>query len=109
MVQASTGATLQESAIDSMLQAWQPSRRVVLPVAMPVRIVYDLVERRGTELIFHPDVYRRGRDGVLATAMVLIEAAGYDTARVDQQALERAATAGASSRSRITIAQLISP
>lgn len=109
LVQAARGAVLPESTIDSLIKQWQPSRRVVLPVAMPVRIVYNLVERRGDELLFHPDVYRRGRDEVLATALVLIHAAGYDTARVDRDRLERAANAGVRSRTSVAIARLLPP
>jgi len=109
LVQASVGAPLSDATLDSLLQRWEPSRRVALPVAVPVRIVYELVERRADELVFHPDVYRRGREGVFASAMALVAAAGYDTARVDRVRLERAASDGARSRTTIEIKLLVSP
>ena len=109
LVQASGGATISDTTLDSLLKRWEPSRRVALPHAVPVRIVYQLVERRADELVFHPDLYRRGRDSVITSAMALVAAAGYDTVRVDRARLERAASDGARSRTTIEIRQLISP
>jgi murein L,D-transpeptidase YcbB/YkuD len=109
LVQASVGATMSDATLDSLLKRWEPSRRVALPVAVPVRVVYELVERRADELLFHPDVYRRGREQVFVRAMALIAAAGYDTARVDRERLERAASDGARSRTAIEIKLVISP
>jgi murein L,D-transpeptidase YcbB/YkuD len=107
LVQTAGGALLQDAALDSLLERWQPSRRVALQYPIPVRIVYELVERRGDELVFHPDVYRRGRADVIARALVLISAAGYDTAQVNRDRLESIADRGAKARTSVKIAQLL--
>jgi hypothetical protein len=107
LVQAAGGAPLPDATLDSLLERWQPSRRVALQYPIPVRIVYELVERRGDELVFHPDVYRRGRADVIARALVLISAAGYDTAQVNRDRLESIADRGAKARTSVKIAQLL--
>jgi murein L,D-transpeptidase YcbB/YkuD len=106
LVQASAGTMLAEPTLDSLLRR---SERIALPVAVPVRIVYDLVERRADTLVFHPDVYRRGRESVTANAMFMLAAAGYDTARVNRDLLERAVSDGARLRTKIEIGRLITP
>ncbi len=107
LVQAAGGAPLPDATLDSLLERWQPSRRVALQYSIPVRIVYELVERRGDELVFHPDVYRRGRADVIARALVLISAAGYDTAQVNRDRLESVADGGAKARTSVKIVQLL--
>ena len=109
LVQAAGGGPIPDATVDSLLESWQPSRRVVLQFAIPVRVVYELVERRGDELVFHPDVYRRGREWVIDTAFALIAAAGYDTTQVNRDRLESIAERGAKARTSVKIGQLLQP
>ena len=106
LVQAYGGAALSDAGTDSIIQGWRPTRLVELPVPVPVRIVYRLVELQGDELVVYPDVYRRGREGIEADALALLAAAGYDTASVDRSLIRRVMTEGARSPARLTIPRL---
>ena len=103
LVQAYAGVDVPDTATDSLVRRWRPGRRIVLPAPVPVRIVYQLVELRGDELVVYPDVYRRGRDGIEADALALLAGAGYDTVAVDRDVIRRVANEGVRSPARVTV------
>jgi murein L,D-transpeptidase YcbB/YkuD len=109
LLQSAAGADITESGVDSLLRRWRPTRRVVLAIPVPVRIVYRLVERRSDVLAFHPDVYRRGGANPASDALALLAAAGYDTTLVDRSRLERAARDGSRSATTVKIQDLFLP
>ena len=106
IVQSYGGVTLTDAGIDSILGE-NTSRRVVLRESVPVRIVYRLVELRGEELRFYPDVYRRGRDSVQVDAIRLLIEAGHDSSGIDRALLSRVVREGARSTTRVRIALLV--
>lgn len=106
LVQAYAGADLSDAGTDSIIQRWRPTRTVKLPAPVPLRIVYRLVELHGDELVFYPDVYRRGRDRVETDALAVLASAGFDTATVDRALIRRVASAAVRSPARVTIPRL---
>lgn len=103
LVHLYAGVAVSDAEIDSIIQRWRPTRLIELPVPVPIRIVYRLVELQRGELVVYPDVYRRGRDSVEADALALLAAAGYDTAVVDRGLIRRVARDAVRSPARVTI------
>ena len=109
LVQRHGEGTLSDAETDSILARGKPTVRVVLKSPVPVRIVYRLVELRGQELTFYPDVYRRGREDVIAEALTLLNSAGLDTSALDRALLGRIAREGAAKRAAVDIGRLLLP
>jgi murein L,D-transpeptidase YcbB/YkuD len=86
LIQATTGAAITASSVDSLLATWDDTREIDLPSSVPVRIEYRLAEVRSDSLLLHPDIYRH-RDNVEHAALVALAAAAYDTSLVDRSAL----------------------
>lgn len=64
-----------------------------LTEAVPLDIVYDLVEVRDGELVVYPDFYRDARLPLTELAARALEAAGYGRDQVDDEALAAALAA----------------
>ena len=109
LVQDEGGASMPAERMNDIMARWTPTYRVALARVVTVHVVYRLVELRGDEVQFHPDVYRRGRTAVLSEGLVLLASAGYDTSAVDRELLERVAGQGARSPSSVKVSQLIRP
>lgn len=109
LVQEQGGANVPAERMNDIMARWAPTYHVTLPRAVTVQIVYRLVELRGDEMHFHPDVYERGRTGVLSEAVALLASAGYDTSAVDRDLLARVADQGSRARSSVKVAQLARP
>lgn len=108
LAQSSSGATITDASVDSLVSSWSETRSIDLPVPVPVRVVYELAEVRGDSLVLHPDVYRLRQGDAEAEALRVLAQNAHDTSRVDRAALRpllrRAQTDHASS----PIARLLS-
>ncbi|HEV8239960.1 MAG TPA: L,D-transpeptidase [Thermoanaerobaculia bacterium] len=84
-------APLPDGLLDELesTRSWR-THAYPLTQAVPVDIVYDLVEVRDGELIVYPDFYRNARLPLTELAARALEAAGYTRDRVDNHALEAA-------------------
>ena len=107
LVQLHGGGTLSKAATDTILERWEPTVRVPLPSPVTVHIVYRLVELRDDVLLFHPDIYRRGRESVEADALALLASAGHDTTAIDRALLHRVAREASRSPSSVKISRLL--
>lgn len=109
LLQQHGGAAVSAERMRAIIERWSSTTRVPLTSPIAVHIVYRLVELQGDELRFHPDIYRRGRTGVVPEALVLLAAAGYDTSAVDRDMLQRTAGQGARALSTVKVAGLFPP
>lgn len=109
LLQVHGGAAVTQAAMDAILRQWKTTVRVPLPLPVTVRIAYRLVELRGDELVFHPDIYRRGSEGVEDEALVMLAATGLDTTAVDRDLLHRVASEATRSPSSVKISRLVMP
>ncbi len=108
LVQRATGSAIQDTSVDSMPATWNETREVNLPVAVPVRIEYRLVELRRDTLLMHPDVYRLSREDLNETVLRALADAAYDTSRIDRAELRRFVRRARTDHVRISIDQLLS-
>lgn len=106
LVQEHGGANVPAERMSVIMSRWATTYPVSLPRLVAVNIVYHLVELRGDEMQFHPDVYRRGRAGVMSDGLALLASAGYDTAAVDRDVLGRMAKRGERAPYTAKIAEL---
>ncbi len=89
LVQRLAGLPLDSASLDTLtVQRWE-TRRVPLPVRIPVDVVYRVAEVRDGTLTLYPDVYRRRVGRMAADAMVALAGAGIDTMMVDREAVRR--------------------
>jgi len=84
-------APLPDGLLDelSSTRSWR-THAYPLTEAVPVDIVYDLVEVRDGELVVYPDFYRDARLPLTELAARALEAAGYGRDQVDGEALAAA-------------------
>lgn len=110
LVQVHGGANVTAEKMKAILARWATTTtRVPLSSPVAVHIVYRLVEVRGEELLFHPDIYRRGRGEILTEALALLASGGHDTSAVDRELLQRVAEQGARSPTAVKISTLVLP
>lgn len=84
-------APLPDGKMDELVstRSWR-THAYPLTEAVPVDIVYELVEVRDGELVVYPDFYRDARLPLTDLAARALEAAGYSRDRVDGEALAAA-------------------
>jgi hypothetical protein len=87
VLQRRTGAAISDATTDSLARRSRPTREVVLPASVPLRIRYEVAELRDDTLTVHPDVYNRLRGGTYDAVMTVLASAGIDTARVARDTL----------------------
>ena len=88
-VQQGTGSAITDAAVDSLITSWDRTRVVPVPGGVRARIEYRLVEVRGNSLLLHRDVYGLGKGNRETEALRVLDLAGYDTTKVDRDALRR--------------------
>lgn len=107
LLQEKTGADITPAATDSLIRYLQPTRTVDLPVAVQVRVRYDIAEVRSDTLAVFPDVYRRYGGQTFEGALRALAGHGIDTTRVRRDVL-RSLVARVSRRPiRLPLSELI--
>jgi hypothetical protein len=89
LVQSTTGATIANASVDSLIASWSKTRTVDLPRPVAVRFVYELAEVRNDSLLLHPDIYRLRQGSAEAGALQALAQYTPDTNRVDRAALRQ--------------------
>jgi hypothetical protein len=107
ILQRRTGAAISEATTDSLARQSRPTREVVLPAPVLLRIRYELAEVRGDTLTVHPDVYRRMRGGVYDAVMTVLASAGIDTTRVARDAVRGLLARAARQAARIPLDSIL--
>lgn len=80
------GGGLSDDALDTLESDRSRTVTVELDEPVPIDIAYSTVEVDAARLYLHHDIYKRDRPSELG-ALVVLAAAGYDTARVDRPLL----------------------
>jgi hypothetical protein len=87
VMQRQTGAAISDATTDSLVHRSRPTREVMLPVPVLLRIRYEIAELHGDTLTVYPDVYNRLRGGTYDAVTTVLASAGIDTTRVARDAL----------------------
>ena len=107
LLQIRAGAAITEAAMDSLLEAWHPTRDVTLTSPVRFKIVYEIVELRDSTLTLYPDIYHRERSGYAPLVTAALAGAGLDTTHLDRAALARAARRARASATSVRVHDLI--